>query len=171
MFFYEPLTGVLTGAQGCVNLSVIVTNTETNMEHLKTLRTTKQRKVILDELRSLRTHPTAIEVYERVRKKLPKISLGTVYRNLELLSESGLIQKLEMAGKQKRFDGITENHYHVRCMVCGRVDDVHVAPLGAINEAISSASDYEILWHRLEFVGICPRCRREAVRENTIDHH
>jgi Fur family ferric uptake transcriptional regulator len=141
------------------------------MQQLKTLRTTKQRKVILDELRSLRTHPTAIEVYERVRKKLPKISLGTVYRNLELLSESGLIQKLEMAGKQKRFDGITENHYHVRCMVCGRVDDVDVAPLGAINEAIASASDYKILWHRLEFVGICPRCRELADGENTIDHH
>lgn len=135
------------------------------MHTTKTLRTTKQRELILDELRSVRTHPTAIEVYERVRKKLPKISLGTVYRNLELLSEYGLIQKLEMAGTQKRFDGITENHYHVRCIVCGRVDDVEIEPLETINDAIGSASDYDILWHRLEFVGICPRCRVVAAEK------
>ncbi len=123
------------------------------------LRSTTQRRVILEELAKLKTHPTANEIYEIVRKRLPRISLGTVYRNLEILSEQGVIRKLEMAGTQKRFDGTVENHYHVRCTLCGRVDDVPVAPLPEIERSIRGLIDYEILWHRLEFMGVCPRCR------------
>ncbi len=126
------------------------------------LRMTAQRRIILEELRKVRTHPTAGEIYEIVRKRLPRISLGTVYRNLEILSEIGMIQKLEMAGTQKRFDGIVENHYHVRCIRCGRVDDVLADSIPMINEALAEASDYEILWHRLEFVGLCPQCKKES---------
>jgi Fur family transcriptional regulator, ferric uptake regulator len=126
------------------------------------LRMTAQRRIILEELRNVLTHPTAGEIYEIVRKRLPRISLGTVYRNLEILTEIGMIQKLEMAGTQKRFDGIVENHYHVRCIRCGRVDDVLAESIPMINEALAEASDYEILWHRLEFVGLCPRCKKEG---------
>jgi Fur family ferric uptake transcriptional regulator len=99
-------------------------------------------------------------MYEIVRKKLPRISLGTVYRNLELLSETGEILKLEMAGNQKRFDGCVENHYHIRCVHCRRVDDVPLEPIAAINEVTSEINGYEVLWHRLEFVGICAECRK-----------
>lgn len=126
------------------------------------LRMTAQRRIILQELRNVLTHPTAGEIYEIVRKRLPRISLGTVYRNLEILSEIGMIQKLEMTGTQKRFDGIVENHYHVRCIRCGRVDDVLADSIPMINEALAEASDYEILWHRLEFVGLCPQCKKES---------
>jgi Fur family ferric uptake transcriptional regulator len=126
------------------------------------LRMTAQRRIILEELRNVLTHPTAGEIYEIVRKRLPRISLGTVYRNLEILSEIGMIQKLEMAGTQKRFDGIVENHYHVRCIRCGRVDDVLADSIPMINEALAEASDYEILWHRLEFVGLCPQCKKKS---------
>lgn len=141
------------------------------MENNKPLRTTKQRQVILEQLRNMHTHPTAVEVYELVRKKLPKISLGTVYRNLELLSEIGLIQKLEMAGTQKRFDGVKENHYHVRCIVCGRVDDVDFEPLDTVNDAMRRVSNYDVLWHRLEFVGICPHCRMKTAKEKSLERH
>lgn len=131
------------------------------MNSHRIVRTTQQRRVILEELSRLRTHPTANEIYEIVRKRLPRISLGTVYRNLEMLSESGMIQKLEMAGTQKRFDGIVENHYHVRCLECGRVDDVSSPPVSGLNDALGGITGYEILWHRLEFVGICPSCKRK----------
>jgi Fur family transcriptional regulator, ferric uptake regulator len=127
------------------------------------LRMTAQRRIILEKLRDVRTHPTAGEIYEIVRRRLPRISLGTVYRNLEILSEIGMIQKLEMAGTQKRFDGIVENHYHVRCIRCGRVDDVRADSIPMINEALAEASDFEILWYRLEFVGLCPQCKKESV--------
>jgi Fur family ferric uptake transcriptional regulator len=127
-------------------------------------RMTRQRRIILEELNKLHTHPTACEVYELVRKRIPKISLGTVYRNLEILSESGMIQKLEIAGTQKRFDGVITNHYHVRCTKCGRVADVPVALISKIDKIAAEASDFEILWHRLEFGGLCPSCAANLAR-------
>jgi Fur family ferric uptake transcriptional regulator len=123
------------------------------------LKMTRQRRVIVEELRKLNTHPGAADLYEVVRKRLPRISLGTVYRNLELLAEAGIIQKLETAGTQKRFDGKVENHYHVRCVQCGQVDDLPVPLFGDIEDSLRGLSDYKILSHRLEFQGICPSCR------------
>ena len=73
-------------------------------------RNTPQRKVILEELQKAASHPTAAELYEIVRRRLPRISLGTVYRNLELLSESGLIRKLSMGSAEARFDGDLEDY-------------------------------------------------------------
>lgn len=96
-----------------------------------------------------------------VRRRLPKISLGTVYRNLELLSEMGVILKLEMAGSQKRFDGKAANHYHIRCVKCQRVDDAPLDPISMIDQTLAQVSDYKVLWHKLEFMGLCPDCRRK----------
>lgn len=126
----------------------------------KKFRMTHQRRVILDELKKVTSHPTADKVYEMVRQQLPRISLGTVYRNLEVLSKCGMIQKLELGGNQRRFDGNTKNHYHVRCIRCGRVDDVPVEPVTMFEDALRKVSDYEITGHRLEFVGLCPQCKK-----------
>ncbi len=135
------------------------------------LRNTSQRRVILEELVKLKTHPTANELYEIVRKRIPKISLGTVYRNLELLAESGLIQKLDTAGTQKRFDGMVGDHYHVRCVKCGRVDDLDFPFLNSLNKSASLAGNYKIISHRLEFEGICPECRsQELDGKSYVDH-
>ena len=123
---------------------------------------TRQRRVILEELRKLNSHPTADEVYEMARRRLPRISLGTVYRNLEILSEYSMIQKLEWGGIQKRFDGNVGNHSHVRCMGCGCIEDVPLEPLTALENAVRGMSDYEIIGSRLEFIGICPQCQRGA---------
>lgn len=122
------------------------------------LRMTQQRKVILEELNRMRRHPSADEVYEVVRKKMPRISLGTVYRNLEVLSELGKIQKLELGGTIKRFDWNPNKHYHIRCLQCGRVDDAPVAPLTRIEDELYGSTVYEIVGHRLEFLGLCPEC-------------
>jgi len=116
--------------------------------------------VLLEELGKTDSHPTADEIYQLVRKRLPKISLGTVYRNLEILSECGLIQKLELSGTQKRFDGMRENHYHARCVKCGRVRDVPVHTVPMIEESVSKLINYAIFSHRLEFLGLCPDCRK-----------
>jgi Fur family ferric uptake transcriptional regulator len=122
------------------------------------LRMTRQRQVILEELRKMKSHPTADELYETIRKRIPHISLGTVYRNLDLLARDGFIRKLELGGTQKRFDGDTTAHYHMRCVNCGRVDDAHVGTISAIEEAAKEMTDYEIIEHRLEFIGLCPHC-------------
>jgi Fur family transcriptional regulator, ferric uptake regulator len=121
---------------------------------------TKQRQVILEELKKMASHPTADEVFLMVRQRLPRISLGTVYRNLELLSENGMIQKLDWSGRQKRYDGNFENHYHIRCLNCGRVDDVLIKPFSVVEETFRSVTDYEIMGYRLEVLGLCADCKK-----------
>lgn len=126
------------------------------------LRMTKQRQVILEELRAVTSHPTADDMYDMVRRRLPNVSLGTVYRNLEMLAENGVVQKLDIGGTKKRFDGNVEVHHHLRCLDCGRVDDIHLEH-GLDLEVLAAAhTDYTILRHRLEFIGLCPDCAAKA---------
>jgi len=133
------------------------------------LRMTRQRRVVLEALAGVRTHPTAEEVYRMVRRRLPRISLGTVYRNLELLSERGLIGKLEAGGSRRRFDAEVREHYHVRCLGCGRVEDVSARPVIASRKAVGGESGYEIVGHRLEWVGLCPECTRKRAKSHEDD--
>ena len=120
---------------------------------------TTQRTIILEELGKLKTHPTADELYRIVRRRLPKISLGTVYRNLEILSGSGLIQKIEVPGTMKRFDGEAQTHHHVRCVSCGAVSDVGPGHTIIVPEITGDVEGYRIVGCRLDLIGICPRCR------------
>jgi len=128
---------------------------------------TQQRKVILEELRKMDTHPSADEIYEMVRHRLPRISLGTVYRNLEVLTELGEIQKLELSGSLKRFDWDTEKHYHIRCIGCNRVDDAPVAPMNRLENELYGATVFEIIGHNLEFTGFCPECSSKAASDGS----
>jgi len=121
-------------------------------------RLTKQRKVILEELRKVTSHPTAEDLHHLVRKRLPKISIATVYRNLEILSAEGMVLKMDLSGTQRRFDGTTQNHYHIRCSRCGRVDDVHIEPIPMIEETVQRFCGYRVESHWMEFTGICPDC-------------
>ena len=128
------------------------------MEQLPNMRLTTQRQIILEELGKVKTHPTAHEVYDMVRKRLPRIGLGTVYRNLELMADSGCILKIEVGGTQKRFDATVAPHYHVRCSACGKVDDIDIAVQEQINQAAQEACNYKILGHHIEFSGTCNDC-------------
>ncbi len=129
------------------------------MSNAKLRRNTPQRKIILEELRAVTTHPTAAELYDLVRRRLPRVSLGTVYRNLEVLHQDGMIRKLEFAGAEARFDGTTTEHYHVRCRQCGRIEDI--PELGPDSGPVQPAqlAGFRIEGHRLEYVGLCPACQ------------
>ncbi len=128
------------------------------MTQKKQHRNTPQRRVVLEELHKVTSHPTAVEVYEMVRQRMPKVSLGTIYRNLELLAEMGQIQKVDLVSSEARFDGNPKPHHHVRCTRCGRVDDLHELPLNLLGNVPSEVGGYSIIGHRLEFVGICGDC-------------
>ncbi len=132
------------------------------LEKKQVRRMTPQRKTILEVLQQGNAHPSADEIYDLVRKRLPSVSLGTIYRNLELLSGSGEIQKLELGGTIKRYDGNPKKHYHVRCMRCGRVDDAPIAPLKQLENELYGATIYTIIGHTLEFEGLCPACSKQA---------
>lgn len=137
------------------------------MTDKKPRRSTRQRRVILEELQKVTSHPTAMDLYEIARRRLPKLSLGTVYRNLELLARGGAIQKLELGNTESRFDGNPAQHHHVRCIRCGRVSDVHELPADPPLANVKSLSGYEILGCRLEFSGICPECQASLKAENS----
>ena len=126
------------------------------------IRLTTQRQIILEELAKVKTHPTASELYDMVRKRLPRIGLGTVYRNLELMADSGMILKIEVGGTQKRFDATTENHYHIRCAQSGRVDDIDVPVFNDLVTRAAAATSYHIFGHHVEFTGICNECQRQT---------
>ena len=121
-------------------------------------RMTKQRAAILEQFQILGRHLTADEVYDLVRARVPNVSLGTVYRNLELLSRDGLIRKLDLGGSQRSYDGGLHRHYHVRCVKCGRMDDVSAAPFGDLDAAAAGATEFRVLGHQLEFEGVCIDC-------------
>lgn len=128
------------------------------------MRRSKQREVILEVLRGTKSHPTADWIYHEVRKILPKISLGTVYRNLKLLKEKGDILELQYGDGQSRFDGNPENHYHFTCQRCGRVYDVEEPLRKDMELDLSKKLGFIITHHRVEFYGICKDCQTEEVR-------
>ena len=128
------------------------------------LRRTNQRRVILEELCNVCSHPTASDVYEMVRKKLPKVSLGTVYRNLELLSSCGTIQKLDFGEPHKRFDGNPDPHYHVICTSCNKVEDIKIPLKPILEKEAAEASGYKINGHHISYSGVCPDCRKSSIQ-------
>lgn len=123
------------------------------------LKYSKQREYILRYLSGTKEHPTADMVYENLRKDFPKISLGTVYRNLSLLVELGQIQKLSTPGQPDRYDYTTSLHYHFVCTSCGRMIDLPPIDLGDIDEIAGSRFDGIIKGHHCQFYGICAECK------------
>lgn len=131
----------------------------------KQQRMTRQKKIILEELGKVKSHPTAYEIYEMVKLRIPQISLGTVYRNLEQLSANGRIRRLDMGQGQRRFDAISSEHMHIQCISCGKVDDVPLNPpinTTNIKEIVGSNSGYEVLGLDMDFQGICPMCKDQT---------
>lgn len=131
----------------------------------RNFRMTRQRRVILAELRATDQHPSADDLYGRVKQKLPRISLGTVYRNLEILSDLGEIQTIAMAGSLKRFDGTADNHYHMRCMHCDRLVDAPIEVIDSLERALQEKTDFRILGHQIEFTGICAACQARRAHD------
>lgn len=124
-------------------------------------RMTSQRQIILEELQKSRRHMTADELYWVVRKKLPKISLATVYRNLEFLSEAAMIAKLAVGGRQKCFDSDVLGHDHVVCVQCHKVDNVVLQSKKEDYPSHGVMDGYIIMGRRLEFAGLCPECQQK----------
>lgn len=123
------------------------------------LRLTRPRRVILEMVRATEAHPSAALVYKRVRRLLPRVSLGTVYRNLRRLAAEGLVQERTEPGGL-RFDSNTTPHDHFTCVACGRIVDIPRRRRQRPPRA--PAPELEILSHRVEFYGRCGACRRRG---------
>ncbi|PYM44181.1 MAG: transcriptional repressor [Candidatus Rokuibacteriota bacterium] len=127
------------------------------------LRLTRQRRIILEVVHATDAHPTAAFVYRRVRRRLPRVSLATVYRNLRRLAAEGfLAERADPSGV--RFDGNTAPHDHFTCVACGRIYDVPTRATRGVRARIAVRSGFEVLNHRVEFYGRCGACRRQGGR-------
>ena len=121
-------------------------------------RYTIQRSLVLESVKELRCHVTADEVYDAIAKKHPDISRGTVYRNLKLLSDSGEIRKVEMPNGAARYDHLCHEHYHARCIECGRIIDVDMKFIADLDSNITDTHGFVFTGHDIVFKGICPEC-------------
>lgn len=127
------------------------------------LKYSRQREAIKDFLMTRKDHPTADTVYMNVKKEFPNISLGTVYRNLTLLSELGEIAKIRVGDGTDHFDANVEPHYHFVCTECGSVIDLDMENLSGLQELAAANFDGEIQGHVAYFYGICGKCVRERL--------
>ena len=120
-------------------------------------RKTKQLEVVWHEVANDNSHPTADQIYERVRRQIPNISLGTVYRNLQKLVAEGKLQVLTL-GRTQHFDPLVDRHQHFICESCRRVYDVMVGEDEEILPSSLARGEFTVTSHQLAFFGECKAC-------------
>jgi Fur family peroxide stress response transcriptional regulator len=125
-------------------------------------RETRQREAILNIMRDADSHPTADQIYDEVRKTIPNISKGTVYRNLKILKDTGKISELNLDGTVSRYEYKKDSHYHFRCEKCGRIFDLDEPVNQALDEKIAQQTGFTVSYHQLEFRGLCKACQNKS---------
>lgn len=126
---------------------------------MKTIKYSRQREAIKLFLKERKDHPTADVVYENIKKEFPNISLGTVYRNLSLLSDLKEINKISYGNNPDHFDFDTHPHYHFICSECNKITDLDMPELSNLNLSASTNFDGQIDGHNLFFYGKCKSCK------------
>ena len=124
-------------------------------------RNTIQRELILNAVRSLRRHVTADEVYDYVYKEHPSVSKGTVYRNLNILADDGAIKKVEIPNGSDIYDFTLTEHYHARCISCGKVYDIEFDKKPDLLHDVSKSQEMKLLGYDILFRGICKHCQKD----------
>lgn len=121
---------------------------------------TTQRAAVYEYLSGVEHHPTAEEVFLAVKSKLPRLSLATVYKNLEALVKCGAVSKLTYGDASARYDIRTDHHYHTRCLECGKIWDLNPPEGSKLLEQIKPQAGFDVKDYRLELLGYCRECRR-----------
>ena len=122
------------------------------------MKYSKQREIIEKTVKSNHGHPSASEVYDYLRPLYPNLSLGTVYRNLTLLSETGAVRKLHMPDGSDRFDGETADHAHTVCCRCGKVMDIDIQTAPHLAELVSEKTGFIMTGSQTLITGLCKQC-------------
>lgn len=128
----------------------------------------RQRELIYEQVKNHPVHPTADEVYSALKKDCPNLSLGTVYRNLNLLSKSGMLLKIHIGGGKDRFDGRTDAHCHFLCEVCGRVFDVDDENIHGVKQRVLEKDGHRVETIAVSLKGVCRECCN--ARKRTTDN-
>ena len=125
-------------------------------------RNTIQCALVLDAVNKLKCHATADEIYDELVKEHRNISRGTVYRNLQRLCGTGSICRRQIPGSADRYDHICGDHYHARCLKCGRVFDVDMDYMKGLEKSVKDAHGFRLTGHDIIFKGLCPDCQKTA---------
>lgn len=125
------------------------------------VRITPQRHAVLEYLLTSMTHPTADEIYKALEEKFPNMSVATVYNNLRVLKETGLIQELTYGDNSSRFDCNMEDHYHIKCTKCGKIVDFDYPVLDEVESLAEQVTGFNVSHHRMELYGVCEKCQEE----------
>lgn len=133
----------------------------TTMLREKGFKVTPQRLAIYNYLSSTKAHPNAEMIFNDLQPLYPTMSLATVYKTMEILREIGLVQVLNLGEDSFRYDAYTTNHPHVRCMGCGRVDDIDDIQAGSFAAEVASATKYKLTGQQFYFFGYCPECQKQ----------
>lgn len=133
------------------------------LDSLKTtkVRMTPQRHAILEFLFNSATHPTADEIYKALEGKFPNMSVATVYNNLRVFKEVGLVKEMTYGDSSSRFDSVTTDHYHVICDDCGKIVDFHYPGLDEVETLAEHVTGFRVKGHRMETYGLCPQCSKK----------
>jgi Fur family transcriptional regulator, peroxide stress response regulator len=142
------------------NLTIL--SGETHIERNGVYKRSRLRERILEMLKSTGVHPTADWIYDRLKREFPKLSMGTVYRNLNILVEQKVTQKIDFGSTFDRFDGNIAPHYHFVCERCGSITDLELPVDDGLNERVQKATLFTVRRHRIEFYGVCDRCKGET---------
>lgn len=126
------------------------------------LRPSKQRDRILELLQSTGIHPTAQWVYDRMVKEFPNLSMGNVYRNINILVEQGLIKKIDFGSTFDRLDANISKHYHFVCESCSAITDLHMKYDPTLDEKINASTHFHVHRHKIQFFGTCEKCSIKA---------
>ncbi|MDX8289061.1 peroxide-responsive transcriptional repressor PerR [Metabacillus indicus] len=124
------------------------------------VRITPQRHAILEYLIQSMTHPTADDIYKSLESKFPNMSVATVYNNLRVFREVGLVKELTYGDASSRFDFVTTEHYHVICEKCGKIVDFHYPGLDEVEHLASHVTGFKVSHHRMEIYGVCGPCEK-----------
>ena len=122
------------------------------------VRITPQRHAILEYLIDSMAHPTADDIYKALEGKIPNMSVATVYNNLRVFREVGLVKELTYGDASSRFDFVTTDHYHVICDGCGKIVDFHYPGLDEVEQLASHVTGFKVNNHRMEIYGTCTEC-------------
>jgi Fur family ferric uptake transcriptional regulator len=125
-------------------------------------RNTAQRKLVLSAVRGRCDHPSADQIYLSVAAVDPRVSRGTVYRNLNVLCDEGEVLHVKLPDGPDRFDLRLEPHCHILCTRCGTVEDADIPYRPELDAEASESTGYQVSRHRTVFEGLCPRCRDAA---------
>jgi Fur family peroxide stress response transcriptional regulator len=142
----------------------MATSVSDALEQLKStgVRMTPQRHAILSYLMNTMSHPTADEIYRALSPEFPSMSVATIYNNLRLFVDAGLVRELTYGDDSSRFDADLSDHYHCICKSCGRITDFEYPPLLEVEKAAAKETGFIVEGHRMEIYGICPECAKSG---------